>query len=117
MDAGDVHRGRRRGELDTARSIMKRSEDRIDACAAYIKFNRDQKGTDWDPIYVACAYNAGGLYENKGALNRWKLRQYPIGTGNHADRFAAYFSSARQLVEGGLFKGRNAVTFRTLGLV
>lgn len=60
---------------------------------------------------------AGGFYENQGALNRWKLRQYPIGTGNHADRFAAYFAAARQLVDIGLFNGRNVVTFRTLGLV
>jgi hypothetical protein len=76
--------------ISTARSIMKNANiDRawlfnpansINACAAYIKFNRDSKGADWDPIYAACAYNAGGLYENQGEANRWKLRQYPIGS-------------------------------------
>ena len=71
--------------ISTARSIMKdphidrawlfNPANSINACAAYIKFNRDSKGTDWDPIYAACAYNAGGLYENQGEANRWKLRQ------------------------------------------
>ena len=107
--------------ISTARSIMK--DPRIDrawllnpinsirACTAYIKSNKDHQGTDWDPIYAACAYNAGGLYENKGESNRWKLRQYPIGTSNHADRLAGYFAAARQLVDGGLFKEGTAVTF------
>jgi Transglycosylase SLT domain len=57
--------------ISTARSIMKDPNiDRawlfnpgnsLDACAAYIKSNHDLKSTDWDPILVACAYNAGGL--------------------------------------------------------
>src|SRR5262249_26101991 len=49
--------------ISTARSIMK--DPKIDrawllnplnslrACAAYIKYNHDKMGTDWDPIYVA----------------------------------------------------------------
>ena len=73
--------------ISTARSIMKDPKiDRtwllnplnsIRACAAYIKHNHDHQGTDWDPIYVACAYNAGGLYENKGEANRWQFHQPP----------------------------------------
>src|SRR5579864_4640966 len=102
--------------ISTARSIMKdpnidrawlfNPANSIDACAAYIKSNHDRQSTDWDPIYAACAYNAGGLYENKGEANRWKLRQYPLGTSKHADRFAAYFAAACQLVDRGLFNGR-----------
>jgi hypothetical protein len=82
--------------ISTAREIMKNPAiDRawlmnvgnsLDACASYILHNHDHKATDWDPIYVACAYNAGGLYLNAGPTNRWKLRQFPLGTSNHADR-------------------------------
>jgi uncharacterized protein (TIGR02594 family) len=50
------------------------------------------KKTDYDPVLVACAYNAGGVYENRGAENRWKLKQFPIGTGEHADRYVKWFN-------------------------
>jgi hypothetical protein len=50
--------------------------------------------TNLDPPLVACAYNAGGLYAQAGAANPWKLRQFPIGTGRHADRFVAWFGDA-----------------------
>jgi len=86
------------------------------ACASYIKSNHDHQGTGWDPIYVACAYNAGGLYENKGEANRWRLRQYPIGTSNHADRFAAYFAAGRQLVDTGLLTNRPCITMSSPGV-
>lgn len=48
--------------------------------------------THYDPVLVACAYNSGGVYENRGAGNRWKLKQYPIGEGEHADRFVKWFN-------------------------
>jgi hypothetical protein len=48
--------------------------------------------TDFDPPKVACAYNAGGLYYNDGAANRWKMRQYPINSAEHADRFVRWFN-------------------------
>jgi hypothetical protein len=95
--------------ISTARSAMKDENiDRawlfnpvnsINACAAYMKILADTKGTGFDPIYSACAYNAGGLYEQSGPKNRWKLRQYPIGTGNHANRFAEYFNAAMILTK------------------
>jgi hypothetical protein len=66
------------------------------ACAAYIK--SQAKSTGFDPIYVACAYNAGRLYANP---NRWGLRQFPLGTFKHADRFAAYFNIALQFTGRG----------------
>jgi|GEM_PF-5143472 len=48
--------------------------------------------TQFDPPVVACAYNAGGVYANNGAANRWGMRQYPIGTGRHADHFVMWFN-------------------------
>lgn len=62
----------------------------IAAGTAYIGIQRTD--THFDPPMVACAYNAGGLYLNSGAANRWKMRQYPIGTGAHADRFVQWFN-------------------------
>lgn len=62
----------------------------IDAGTAYI--NQQRTVTRLDPPQVACAYNAGGLYLNRGEANRWKLKQYPIGTGAHADRFTKWFN-------------------------
>jgi hypothetical protein len=50
--------------------------------------------TGFDPPLVAAAYNAGGIYENRGAANRWRLRQYPLGTGAHVDRFIGFFNAA-----------------------
>lgn len=90
--------------ISTARATMKdRSIDRgwllvpensIRACASYI--HDLEPKTEHDPIFTACAYNAGGLYRNSSPGNRWKLRQYPIGTSKHADRFAEYFAAAMQ---------------------
>jgi hypothetical protein len=38
-----------------------------------------------DPPKVACDYNAGGIYQNDGVRNRWKMRQFPVGTSEHCD--------------------------------
>lgn len=54
--------------------------------------------TRLDPPVVACAYNAGGVYEQRAAANHWRMRQYPIGTPNHADRFVTFFNQALQLL-------------------
>ena len=80
------------------------------ACAAYIKLQSAK--TSYDPVCVACAYNAGGLYEQKGALNRWRLRQFPIGSGKHADRFVEYFNAALALSDS--FDGAVCVRYRSL---
>lgn len=55
--------------------------------------------TNFDPPKVACAYNSGGLYQNKGKKNRWKMRQYPIGTSKHCDRFVKLFNDAVFVLE------------------
>ncbi|MDH5546462.1 MAG: peptidoglycan-binding protein [Gammaproteobacteria bacterium] len=65
-------------------------ENAIKAGTAYIA--RQRKATHFDPPKVACAYNAGGIYYNKGTNNRWKMRQYPLGSGEHADRYVKWFN-------------------------
>ena len=67
-------------------------ENSIRAGTAYIAQQRST--TQLDPPRVACAYNAGGVYDNDGANNRWKMRQYPLGTGEHCDRFVKWFNDA-----------------------
>ena len=70
-------------------------QNSIDAGTAYIAQQADK--TDLDPPKVAAAYNAGGVYLQKGVQNRWKMRQYPIGTGKHVDRFVRYFNDCFQM--------------------
>lgn len=55
--------------------------------------------TGFDPPKVACAYNAGGVYYNDSPNNRWRMRQYPIGTSAHADRFVQWFNDCFTLFE------------------
>jgi len=65
-------------------------ENSIQAGTAYIRKQRSQ--TLLDPPKVACAYNAGGVHDNDGPTNRWKMRMYPIGTSAHCDRFVKWFN-------------------------
>ncbi|MBI1925582.1 peptidoglycan-binding protein [Candidatus Poribacteria bacterium] len=53
---------------------------------------RQWKTTHLDPPKVACAYNAGSIYYNASPDNRWKMRQYPINSSEHADRFIKWFN-------------------------
>jgi len=55
---------------------------------------RQAAQTRFDPPLVACAYNAGSVRFEGSAGNRWKMCQYPIGTGKHADRFCRFFNGA-----------------------
>ena len=74
------------------RAALLDPETSLRAGTAYLR--RQARLTNFDPPLVACAYNAGGLYAQEGAANPWKLRQFPIGTGRHADRFVAWFGDA-----------------------
>lgn len=65
-------------------------DNSIRAGTGYLAKQSDS--TLFDPPVVACAYNAGGVYKNTGPDNRWCMRQYPLGTGKHADRFVAWFN-------------------------
>lgn len=87
--------------ISTARETLKKTVDRawlleagnsIEAGTAYI--SRQARLTKLDPPLVAAAYNAGGLYHQTSEKNRWRLRQYPIGTGEHCDRFVRFFNDA-----------------------
>ena len=69
----------------------------IRAGTAYIRQQR--RKTFLDPPKVACAYNAGSVIRNDGPNNRWKMRQFPIGTSAHADRFVRWFNDAFRLFE------------------
>lgn len=90
--------------ISTARATMHDSsidrnwllvpENSIMACASYIRDLASR--TECDPILTACAYNAGGLYHDATEGNRWRLRQFSLGTSRHADRFAQYFAAAMQ---------------------
>jgi LysM repeat protein len=88
--------------ISTARAAL--NNKNIDAAWLIIPSNSIQAGTSYiaeqypvtklDPPKAACAYNAGGVYENKNPNNRWRMRQYPIGTSEHCDRFIKWFNDA-----------------------
>ncbi len=69
----------------------------IRAGTAYI--TSQWKVTNLDPPKVACAYNSGGVYYNGSSANCWKMRQYPIGTQEHADRFVKWFNDCFVMFE------------------
>jgi hypothetical protein len=72
-------------------------DNSIRAGTAYIA--QQKSTTRFDPPLVACAYNAGGIYRQDGAENRWRMRQFPIGTSHHADRFVAWFNDCFRMYE------------------
>lgn len=74
------------------RSFLEKPSNSIKAGTSYIADQRSR--TLLDPPKVACAYNAGGVYENQSSGNRWRMRQYPIGTSEHCDRFIKWFNDA-----------------------
>ncbi len=67
----------------------------IDAGTAYIASQRGQ--THFDPPRVAAAYNAGSLKRDDADANRWKLHCFPRGTGQHIDKFVAWFNDAMRV--------------------
>jgi hypothetical protein len=69
----------------------------IRAGTAYIA--QQWKQTHLDPPKVACAYNAGGVYHNPSPENRWRMRQYPINSSAHADRFVKWFNDCFRMFE------------------
>lgn len=67
----------------------------IDAGTAYIASQRSS--THYDPPRVAAAYNAGSLKRDDADANRWKLHCFPRGTGQHIDKFVAWFNDAMKV--------------------
>ncbi len=84
---------------------LRRPDISIEAGTAYIAEAAGR--TLLDPPVVACAYNAGSIRHDPSGANRWRMVQYPIGTGAHADRFVAYFNAGLRLLrrEPGLAGG------------
>jgi hypothetical protein len=67
------------------------------AGAAYVRQQADldpESSTFLDPVLVAAAYNAGGLYQETATANPWRLRCYPLGTGGHISRFVKWYGDA-----------------------
>lgn len=82
--------------LSVTRDWLLEPANSIHAGATYI--GAQARKTRLDPPLVAAAYNAGSLYQQNGAQNRWKLRQYPIGTGKHCDRFVQFYNDAVEVL-------------------
>ena len=88
--------------ISTARSTL--SDPDIDAEWLNIPSNSIQAGTAYiaiqerktgfDPPLVAAAFNSGGIYKQNGEENKFKLRNYPIGTSHHIERFCSWFGDA-----------------------
>ena len=78
-------------DKNITRSWLFNPSNSIKAGTAYIA--QQSKRTGMDPPLVLAAYNAGGVYLQTGSGNRWKTRQYPIGTGKHVDRGIDYFNA------------------------
>jgi hypothetical protein len=74
------------------RDDLKTSNISIKAGTSFIADQRSK--TLLDPPKVACAYNAGSIFENRNTGNRWRMRQFPIGTSKHCDRFVQFFNDA-----------------------
>lgn len=83
------------GDDTVDREWLLDADNSIRAGTGYIA--RQRRKTKLDPPKVACAYNAGSVIANNGAGNRWKMRQFPIGTGKHADRFVEWFNDCFRL--------------------
>ena len=87
--------------ISTAREAMQMSVDRewllrpansIEAGTAYIARQAARRGSTRRSSRPPTT--RGGSSTRTGAENRWKLRQYPIGTGKHCDRFVRFFNDA-----------------------
>lgn len=85
------------GDDSIDRQWLLMPDNAIRAGTAYIA--KQWKATGFDPPKVACAYNAGGIYYNASVENRWKMRQYPINTAEHADRFIKWFNECFLMFE------------------
>ncbi len=84
------------GSPEVDRAWLEQPANSIRAGTAYIA--SQWKSTHFDPPKVACAYNAGGIYHNDSDKNRWKMRQYPIGTDAHANRFVKWFNDCFEVL-------------------
>jgi hypothetical protein len=71
----------------------------IRAAAAYVA--RHVTAHHWDPVLVAAVYNAGGAYLEDIPTNRWRLRCFPMGSGQYIDRFVLWYNDAAAVLAQG----------------
>ncbi|WP_437585300.1 transglycosylase SLT domain-containing protein [Sorangium sp. So ce1000] len=72
------------------RAWLLHAENSINAGTSCIA---DRKAhTGYDPVLVGAAYNAGDVIQNTSTSNRWRVRQFPIGSSEHCDRFVKWFN-------------------------
>jgi peptidoglycan hydrolase-like protein with peptidoglycan-binding domain len=105
---GQVSPGLMQTLIQTAQSVMPgvavdrnwlfNPDNSIQAGTRYIL--QQSRLTGFDPPAAACAYNAGGVYEQDGPANRWRMRQFPIGTGDYCDRYIPWFNDAMTVLRG-----------------
>lgn len=91
--------------ISTARSVLANPtidrdwllvpEHSIQAGTAYIL--QQSRQTGFDPPMVAACYNAGRVALEESPRNLWRMLQYPVGTGDHCDRFVQWFNDCVQL--------------------
>jgi peptidoglycan hydrolase-like protein with peptidoglycan-binding domain len=85
------------GDDDIDRTWLLEPGNSIRAGAAYM--TKQWAATHFDPPKVACAYNAGSVQYNDSPGNRWKMKQYPIGSSAHADRFVRWLNDCFMMFE------------------
>lgn len=101
--------------LSTARVVMK--DPRIDRRWLYDPANAIEVSaryvaqqyalTGYDVPKVAAAYNAGGLYYDAGAGNRWKMLTFPKGQSRFIDNFVTSFNMATAYLRDGRAPARS----------
>lgn len=60
--------------------------------------DRHYRLSGFDPVRVAAAYNAGGIYADDSKGNRWRMRNYPLGHGIYIDHFVLVTNKAMQFL-------------------
>ncbi|GMU83358.1 MAG: hypothetical protein AMXMBFR47_32280 [Planctomycetota bacterium] len=87
--------------LSTAREALQQSvgaaalaDPVLSARAAALRIAAQSSATRLDPVLVAAAYNSGSLSRQNSPNNRWRLRQYPLGTSQYVDRFVRFYNDA-----------------------
>lgn len=70
----------------------------VSARAGVAYMARQARATEFDPVRVAAAYNAGSLRVDRARGNPWRLVCYPPGTGEHVSRFVRFYNDAARIL-------------------
>jgi soluble lytic murein transglycosylase-like protein len=85
-----------RRDLDITVDWLLKPEQSIMVGSTYVM--RQSKMTGFDPVLVAAAYNAGGVYYEPAAA-MFRLRCYPLGTDAHIVRFCEFLGDFMSMRE------------------